>query len=60
MGSHGGATADGQRAVLAGLGVTEESVGAEVVSSMDVVAVGPERVRRSGVGAPVTSPRRTA
>ena len=28
MGSHGGATAEGQRAVLEGLGVTEESVGA--------------------------------
>ena len=40
MGSHGGATAAGQRAVLRDLGVTAESVGAEVVSSMDVVSVG--------------------
>ena len=52
MGSHGGATADGQRAVLAGLGVTAESVGAEVVSSMDVVAVG-----ESGLGGPVCASR---
>lgn len=40
MGSHGGATAEGQREVLAGLGVTEASVGAPVVSSMDVVELG--------------------
>ncbi|MFC4323741.1 lactate racemase domain-containing protein [Litchfieldia salsa] len=40
MGSHGGATADGQREVLAHLGVTEESVGAEIRSSMDVVKLG--------------------
>ena len=40
MGSHGGATADGQAAVLAHLGVTEETVNAPVVSHMqtDVVA----------------------
>lgn len=40
MGSHGGATADGQREVLAGLGVTEASAGAPIVSSMDVVELG--------------------
>lgn len=40
MGSHGGATAEGQRAVLAHLGVTEESVGAPIHSSMDVVEIG--------------------
>jgi hypothetical protein len=40
MGSHGGATAEGQREVLAGLGVTEATVGAPVVSSMDVVELG--------------------
>ena len=45
MGSHGGATAEGQREMLASLGVTEESVGCEIRSSMDVVEVGetPER-----------------
>ncbi|SFH24688.1 protein of unknown function [Desulfotomaculum arcticum] len=37
MGSHGGATAEGQKEVLAGLGVTEEAMGAPVRSSMDVV-----------------------
>ncbi len=37
MGSHGGATAEGQRQVLADLGVTEASVGAPIVASMDVV-----------------------
>lgn len=37
MGSHGGATADGQRSVLAGYGITEAQVGAPVKSSMDVV-----------------------
>lgn len=48
MGSHGGATAAGQRAVLADLGVTAQSVGAEVVSSMHVVAVA-----ESAFGGPV-------
>jgi hypothetical protein len=40
MGSHGGGTGQGQREMLAGLGVTEASVGAPVVSEMDVVEVG--------------------
>lgn len=40
MGSHGGATAEGQRQVLASLGVTEESAGCPIVSDMDVVEVG--------------------
>ncbi len=40
MGSHGGATAEGQREVLAHLGVTEASVGAPIRSSMDVVELG--------------------
>jgi len=39
MGSHGGATAEGQRAVLAKLGIREETVGAPIRSSMDVVRV---------------------
>ena len=37
MGSHGGATAEGQRAVLTGYGITAESTGSPVVSSLDVV-----------------------
>lgn len=40
MGSHGGATAEGQREVLAHLGVTEETVGCEIRSSMEVVELG--------------------
>lgn len=40
MGSHGGATAEGQREVLAHLGVTEESVNCEIRSSMEVVKLG--------------------
>ena len=45
MGSHGGATADGQAGMLAELGVTESSIGCEIRSSMEVVEVGrtPER-----------------
>lgn len=39
MGSHGGATAEGQKALLAGYGITEEAVGAPIRSSMEVVRV---------------------
>lgn len=48
MGSHGGATADGQVETLAALGVTEESMGCEIRSSMDV-----ERVAEDQSGEPV-------
>ena len=40
MGSHGGATAEGQRAVLANLGITEASAGCEILASMEVVQIG--------------------
>ncbi len=40
MGSHGGATDEGQREVLANLGVTEASVGCPIRSSMAVVEIG--------------------
>ncbi len=40
MGSHGGATAEGQAAVLRRLQVSEESCGAPVVSSMEVERIG--------------------
>jgi hypothetical protein len=40
MGSHGGATADGQRDVLAGYGITREGVGMPIVSNMDVQEIG--------------------
>lgn len=39
MGSHGGATAEGQVQTLASLGVTEESMGCEIRSSMAVECV---------------------
>jgi hypothetical protein len=39
MGSHGGATAEGQQAVLAGFGITQESMGCEIRSLMDTVVV---------------------
>lgn len=40
MGSHGGATPEGQTDVLAQLGVTEESAGAPIRSSMETVCLG--------------------
>ncbi|MSU78235.1 MAG: DUF2088 domain-containing protein [Gemmataceae bacterium] len=40
MGSHGGATAEGQIGVLQTYGITEEYVGAPIRSSMDVIHVG--------------------
>ena len=40
MGSHGGATAEGQLDVLAGYEITEESMGVPIKSSMEVVKIG--------------------
>lgn len=40
MGSHGGATAEGQVDLLAGYGVTEASTGMKIVSSMEVRQIG--------------------
>ena len=37
MGSHAGGTAESQRALLAGYGITEETVGVEIKSNMDTV-----------------------
>lgn len=39
MGSHGGGTAEGQKELLAGFGITEEAMGIPIVSSMEVVQV---------------------
>ncbi len=39
MGSHGGATADGQREILASYNVTEEAMGCPIRSSMEVVKI---------------------
>ncbi|MEA1964140.1 MAG: lactate racemase domain-containing protein [Candidatus Aerophobetes bacterium] len=40
MGSHGGATAEGQIAVLKSYGITESFIGAPIRSSMEVVKIG--------------------
>lgn len=39
MGSHGGATAAGQRTMLESLGMTEDAIGAEIRSTMETVEV---------------------
>lgn len=39
MGSHGGATEEGQRAVLAGYGITESTMRAPIRAAMDAVAI---------------------
>ncbi|GAB6164014.1 lactate racemase domain-containing protein [Thermostilla marina] len=48
MGSHGGATAEGQRNVLAGYGITPESIGCPIRASMEVVELG-----KTALGFPV-------
>lgn len=48
MGSHGGATAEGQRGILADLGVTEGSMGCPVRTEMETVVVG-----TSPIGLPI-------
>jgi hypothetical protein len=40
MGSHGGATPEGQREILAEYGVTRENIGVEIRSSMETVSLG--------------------
>ncbi len=40
MGSHGGATADGQAAILKSYGLSEETMGVPVISSMEVLKLG--------------------
>jgi hypothetical protein len=40
MGSHGGATSDGQRRILGHLGITEEEMGVSIRSSLDVIQLG--------------------
>lgn len=48
MGSHGGATAEGQVEILGSLGITEESCGVPIRSSMETVRIG-----ETGRGIPV-------
>lgn len=40
MGSHGGASAEGQKAILTGYGITEEAMGCPIYSSMEVKKIG--------------------
>jgi hypothetical protein len=40
MGSHGGATPEGQAEILGTFGITEESIGAPINASMEVVEIG--------------------
>lgn len=40
MGSHGGSTPEGQVELLQSMGITEESVGARIISSMEVRKIG--------------------
>ena len=40
MGSHGGATAEGQLEILTGYGITEDYLGCPIVSSMEVTKIG--------------------
>ena len=47
MGSHGGATADGQVETLDALGITEAALGCEIRSSMAVEAVGEDAMERA-------------
>ena len=40
MGSHGGATVEGQKEILAGMGVTAEAMGVEIRATMEVAEIG--------------------
>ncbi len=48
MGSHGGGTAEGQRDLLAELGIIEEKMGCPIVSSMETIELG-----RNSFGLPI-------
>jgi len=48
MGSHGGGTAEGQTEVLESYGISEQSMGAPIVSSVEV-----EKIGRTRFGTPV-------
>ena len=55
MGSHGGATAEGQRAMLETLGMTEDAIGAEIRATMETV-----EVARTPQGMPIYLDRHAA
>ncbi len=48
MGSHGGATAEGQRELLAGYGITPESMGVDVLTGLETLVLG-----KSPIGLPI-------
>ncbi|MFM7317378.1 MAG: lactate racemase domain-containing protein [bacterium] len=48
MGSHGGATPEGQRELLAGYGITPETMGVEVLTSLETLVLG-----TSPIGLPI-------
>ena len=49
MGSHGGATSEGQRQILADYGITESQMGCPVKCDMDTVEIGKSPIRGAGV-----------
>lgn len=49
MGSHGGATSEGQRQILADYGITEEAMGCPIMDSMETVEIGISEVRHQHV-----------
>lgn len=49
MGSHGGATAEGQTQILKDYGITEEAMGCPIKSSMETVQIGLSGVRHQPV-----------
>jgi hypothetical protein len=60
MGSHGGATAEGQRAMLESLGLTEDAIGAEIRATMETVEVARTAPINGGPGMPVYLDRHAA
>lgn len=55
MGSHGGGTAEGQLEILKKLNITEDSIGAPIVSTMDAIEIG-----KSSFGFPIMVDRQAA
>ncbi len=53
MGSHGGATPEGQTRVLAGLGITEQAMGAPLSIGLGTIHLGTVSLGESGLGMPV-------
>src|SRR5215210_6970075 len=50
MGSHNGGTADGQRAMIESLGITEQAMGMPIRASMDVVKLGTVKSKEQEAG----------